>query len=402
MYTIFIRGIILSDFANDVKLFLYLMISFFRARDLAELAGNPADEAFPHTSLELAFISANSQILGENKWVDYFGDSPDLVQGSACSGQGDGAWPWPEVETGTDLAAVVSRGAFRCGYTPFIASTSDGITLINMTSEDGDTGRVPAYYSEIMSTMALHYNTSIKLEWVIIETSDGVFEALESNEVDAACGYWYPDGTVADSVGGRVARGLAFSMMPCTTLLKTDYVHVLTSSLSTRRTWDGLVQDINELREGDLPAVICVPDEPTSGLLPGCTELFAQYTGGNAICQPMPEADGPDYNAVAFQKLLDGECFGVYSGSLPEGTDDVSSVRQPGLLPPVTFFRNNDVVDDETSTSPPNPSTNPDPGSPTQAPTPTPAPSPSSAYSLGLVMSLVTIAVAAVGSIVAL
>jgi len=77
-------------------------------------------------------------------------------------------------------------------------------------------------------------------------------------------------------------------------------------------------------------------------------ELFAQYTGGNAVGEPIPEADGPDYNAVAFQKLLDGECWAVFSGIPPEYATGISSIRHLGLLPPVSFFRNSDYVDNNT------------------------------------------------------
>ena len=83
-------------------------------------------------------ISAINVLEGGKAWVDYFGDSIDLVQASSCTGQGEGAWPWPVVNDGTDLAAVISRGTFRCGYTPFVAATSDGVTLINITSDDGN------------------------------------------------------------------------------------------------------------------------------------------------------------------------------------------------------------------------------------------------------------------------
>lgn len=245
--------------------FFYAPTSYFRQADLPE-SDPPKSE---QTSLELAVTKSFESIIEKGAWNELFDGLISIKPASFCFGD-TAVWPLPAAEEGTDLAAVLERGSLRCGYAKNQAFfTADGITLLDTSNPEDIQGLVANLFEQIVADLAVRYNMSLDLEWILLDSSVETFTALANNEVDSACGWWIPNGDWTNPDSGEVlARPLAFSMMQCPTLMQLRPVFTLIESGIDSYT--ALIEAI-EATAG--PFYVCVPGKC---LRSGCCVKFRQ------------------------------------------------------------------------------------------------------------------------------
>lgn len=171
------------------------------------------------------------------------------------------------------------------GYSVGVYYTAGGEDIIISTVDPNNvTGAVPSIFAEMVSYVGALYNTTLDLEWVLDNTTQETFMSLQNGAIDAACGFWFPDGQWNDPryILTPVARAFSFSLFQCPTFLETLYSQTLSSSSVT--TWDGLIEVIAT----SAPAfLVCAAGTLLAfGDCPICVPNFSLY----AASQTMPRA----------------------------------------------------------------------------------------------------------------
>lgn len=172
------------------------------------------------------------------------------------------------------------------------------------------------------------------LEWKLYANSQACFEALQSGEVDALCGFWDPSGSWMDASSQQIARATSFSYMPCPNYLEQTYVYLPKNGTLSASTFEELASALTS------DSKICAVGSPGGGNEQKCANTFAQY-GASAVCT--------GFTNSAFEELAAGNCVAVWQG-IPSDPGNFTEIAVPWLDARVTYFRKEDL--DVPSTKP--------------------------------------------------
>ena len=258
---------------------------------------------------------------------------PDIYKGSYCSGSPEN-WPVPEVTPGTALEEVLSTGVFQCGYPQNIRYTTSNGQLLLQTGSTGSgqvDGVLVAFWDELASYAGEEMGSEIRVEWTILENSQAILDELYAGNIHAACGFWSPNGKWRTPAENTVARGLAFSIQHCLTLLQEEFLYTLVEG-SDITTFDELIAAAT----AGIVTNICVTGSPGGGTESTCQDTMEQYGVGAAVsCEGVADQ--------AFARVESGECDAAWSG-YPDVPEAWYAIAQPTFSAQVTLFRAKDEV----------------------------------------------------------
>lgn len=313
---------------------------------------------FAMTSLERVFARAFNALVADGTWSSTFGKYPEhLAPQPYCQGGNyDEMWPLPYVideaatepfDAKTDLAKVMDRGKFRCGYIRDSdyhgnlnagSAAAEAVTMIETTDTDAS-GLIPDFWQKLVDEVAEDTSTPIELEWKLYDTSQLTLEALAAGEIDAACGDWSTDGVYSVDAADAtlpfvtVARGSVFSAMTCPIAQERRYAYAsLKSGLTT------FEQLVDAVDAGQINQ-ICVSGTDGGGYETSCQNALNLHSkaarSGRATCR------GQGSNAF---RLFDVEigCQAVWGG-IPDDPSKYSAIPLPFLTSGVAYFRQRDL-----------------------------------------------------------
>jgi len=301
--------------------------------------GALSTEPYLKTSLEILFTQAFNRAVQNSDWNRIFGSSTGVRASSMCTGSAD-TWLTPEspAKPGSDLARVLERGAFRCGY---IRNLDEG-TMKSGETVDSVTGAIPDFWS-LLATYAgeaMNVTTPLTVEWMLYDSAQDVLDAVVSGSVDAACGQWAPDAVWDDGSGTALARGYAFSVMYCPVYFRSQFVFLKADDTSTQgvESFEDFIQYLDSTAASG--AKICVWAAPGSGLERTCNDIFQ-----SALSSATVECTGTA--SETFTGLVNGDCIAASSPVQPPDEDLglFVSFLQPSVLVASTLFRKDDVQD---------------------------------------------------------
>lgn len=307
---------------------LYIVLCLF-------VAGQPCLGA---TSLELALTKAFNAKVEDGTYARIFDRIADIKPTSFCTGNA-ASWETPPLETGetggSDLATVLDRGEFVCGYPKdlfYQQSLQAGQVLIDTTDPNNVQGAIVDWWDELGKELGRMYGkNSFRVKWnATLERSQQVLAALQDGSIDSACGRWGPDGFYNDANGKKLPRSVAFSAQICSTYAQTGHIYTARSSNIT--SFSKLIAGIDN---GTVKTITALGS--TSGGTPQtCGSQLSQYTANRVSCTGVREME-------AFVKLDDGSSDAHWEG-IPLFPSRYNRFNQPSLYTPVSLFRTEDLA----------------------------------------------------------
>ena len=300
---------------------------FDKAPDFRRPNNNP-------TSLQLAVTRAFDDLVASGMYADVFGDLVDRDPMSFCTGSR--SWPAQIPKPGSDLAKLLGRRKFRCGFgTDSYFTTSQGQVLIDTRGGTVE-GVFPEYWALLLNKVGSYYGIDLSVEWEEYDNAQEILDALNRGEIDSACAFFSPDGLFTNPDGGRVARGLAFSKLYCPVFAEKGYIY--TTEQSPIGSFDALIDNINGAAADTR---ICAVRGGVSGM--NCASTFAIFASAPVRCTVVDSEEVPT-------SLASGDCDVVFAGTLPadlvaNNDSNVTIVRfdQHYSNTPVSLFRTLDA-----------------------------------------------------------
>jgi len=187
------------------------------------LAFTILDPSLGETSLELALSKAFNKLVEDGTYASVFADLVDIKSTSFCTGNAD-SWETPPLETGegggSDLAVVLDRGEFICGYPSnlfYQQSLQAGQVLLDTADPNNVQGALVDWWEALGKELGRMYGkNSFQVKWnATLSKSQEVLTSVQNGTYDAACARWAPDGFWNDANGKQIPRSVAFSAQVC-------------------------------------------------------------------------------------------------------------------------------------------------------------------------------------------